>query len=137
MSAPNTNINKQADRHRGPLTGMMFAVVFALVLLGAFLMWTRGEGNDPAGAQAQVDGRTGEVEASDTAEGAPATDTVTNDAAAPAAADAAASEVAPAVEDGTAANTASEGTTENATETAAEPAQPVEGAATTGTTTNP
>lgn len=33
MSAPNTNVKKQASRHRGPLVGIVAAVVVAIVLL--------------------------------------------------------------------------------------------------------
>lgn len=33
MSAPDTNIKKQASRHRGPLIGIVAAVVLAIVLL--------------------------------------------------------------------------------------------------------
>ena len=33
MSAPNTNPDKQASQHRGPLTGMAMMVLFAGVLL--------------------------------------------------------------------------------------------------------
>ncbi|MFT4150653.1 MAG: hypothetical protein QM656_10700 [Paracoccaceae bacterium] len=40
MSAPQTNIETQERRHRGPLIGMAFAV---LVGVGAILFWMFGE----------------------------------------------------------------------------------------------
>ncbi|MBP1804581.1 hypothetical protein [Rubellimicrobium aerolatum] len=69
MSAPNTNIDKQAHRHRGPLRGMFAVVLFALILLGLLAFWAFGRGGDPEGAAAQVNDATGAVEpaAADTA----------------------------------------------------------------------
>lgn len=40
MSAPNTNIDHQRRRHRGPLIGITLAVVFVLVLFG---LWLTGQ----------------------------------------------------------------------------------------------
>lgn len=46
MSAPNTNIERQRRRHRGPLIGMTLAVIFVLAL---FAMWLTGQiGSTPA-----------------------------------------------------------------------------------------
>lgn len=59
MSAPDTNIDKQADNHKGPLTGMKAVLAFVGVLLVAFIVWTVANGNDPQGAAVQIDGRTG------------------------------------------------------------------------------
>lgn len=59
MSAPQTNIEKQHRRHRGPIIGMIFAVI--AVGLG-YLWWVTyevAESNPPEGAQTQIDGRTG------------------------------------------------------------------------------
>ena len=44
MSAPQTNIEKQQRRHRGPLIGM--AVVVALVAIG-FVWWLGIESGNP------------------------------------------------------------------------------------------
>ena len=63
MSAPDTNTQKQAEKHRGPLTGMMAVVLFALVLLAVTGIVLVNRGGAPEGAAAQVDGRTGEVDA--------------------------------------------------------------------------
>lgn len=59
MSAPNTDVEKQEKKHSTPLIGMAAVVLFALLLLGGLMMWTSGNGNDPEGAETQVDGRTG------------------------------------------------------------------------------
>lgn len=45
MSAPETNVDKQVRRHRGPLYGMVFVAVLVAVLFGAFMMWTVDEDN--------------------------------------------------------------------------------------------
>ena len=60
MSASETNTEKQRKRHRGPLIGIVAAIVFALVLLAILAIWVLGAGVDPD-AEAVVDGRTGEV----------------------------------------------------------------------------
>lgn len=60
MSAPQTNIEKQKRRHRGPLIGMI--VVVLAVGLG-YLWWVGyevAESDPPQGSQTQIDGRTGE-----------------------------------------------------------------------------
>lgn len=59
MSAPNTNIEKQAKNHKGPLGGIKAVLFFAGVLLVGFIVWTVANGNDPKGAAVQIDGRTG------------------------------------------------------------------------------
>ena len=64
MSAPKTNIEKQKKRHRGVLRGMAAMVIFAVVLLGGLLFFVAYYGNDPQGAETQIDGRTG-VETTD------------------------------------------------------------------------
>lgn len=48
MSAPETNIDKQVRRHRGPLYGMVFVAVLAAVLCGALIMWTPGNEDTPS-----------------------------------------------------------------------------------------
>lgn len=54
MSAPHTDLDKQAKRHRGPLRGMFAVVLFALVLLAILGFWAFGRGGDPQGAATQV-----------------------------------------------------------------------------------
>ncbi len=60
MSAPDTNLEKQKRRHRGPLIGMALGVLF----VGVIFLWMTGvvafEGQTPQGAETQIDGRTGE-----------------------------------------------------------------------------
>lgn len=48
MSASNTNVKKQAKRHRGPLFGIAMAVAWALVLFVGFMIWTAYQGDNPA-----------------------------------------------------------------------------------------
>lgn len=64
MSAPTTNIDKQATRHRAPIWGILFAAAFG-ALMGAAITWTATSGDDPEGAAVQVDGRTGAEVAGD------------------------------------------------------------------------
>jgi hypothetical protein len=56
MSAPQTNINKQKRRHRGPLVGMAVVLTF----VGLLLFWWLGEeasqNNVNPGAQALPEG---------------------------------------------------------------------------------
>lgn len=61
MSAPKTDLEKQEKRHRGPLTGIVGVVVFALVLLLLFVGYVVWQGDSPEGAEQQIDGRTGEI----------------------------------------------------------------------------
>ena len=65
MSAPDTNVKKQEKEHKGPLMGMGAAIIWAVVLLAALMAWIVFNGNDPEGAETQIDGRTGQVEAPD------------------------------------------------------------------------
>lgn len=65
MSAPDTNVEKQAKRHKPSLVGIGAAVIFALVLLFALITFVVGTGNTPEGADVQIDGRTGEEVATD------------------------------------------------------------------------
>lgn len=66
MSAPKTDLDKQQKRHRGPLRGMAFIVIFALVLLAALMTWISSDGGTPEGADVQIDGRTGAAEPAST-----------------------------------------------------------------------
>lgn len=47
MSASETNIEKQAKRHRGPLAGIAFALLWAGVLFAGFMIWTAYQGDNP------------------------------------------------------------------------------------------
>ena len=59
MSAPDTDLEKQEKRHKGPLVGMGLAVIAALLLLFVFVSYLVSEGGEPQGAETQIDGRTG------------------------------------------------------------------------------
>ena len=60
MSPPDTTIEKQKRRHRGPLWGIGLAVVFAFGLFVWWITYVAEEGNEPEGADVQIDGATGE-----------------------------------------------------------------------------
>ena len=47
MSAPDTNVDTQAKRHRGPIVGIVTVLTFAAVLFVAFLAWSA----DPVGEE--------------------------------------------------------------------------------------
>lgn len=78
MSAPNTNIKKQEKRHAPSLFGIGIAVAFAAILLAVFVMFIVGRGEDPEGADVQIDSRTGDTVSGDDGvsiePGAPAVD---------------------------------------------------------------
>ncbi len=59
MSAPQTNIEKQKRKHKGPLIGMAIGVVFAVGMLALLIGYTADEAGAPDGAEIQIDGRTG------------------------------------------------------------------------------
>ena len=67
MSAPNTNIETQKERHQGPLIGMRAAIIWAGVLLALLVVWTVYNGNTPeeTGAQVEVAPGQGAVVAND------------------------------------------------------------------------
>lgn len=57
MSAPNTNIETQEHEHKTPLFGIKAAMVYAAVLLAAFLVWVfymGGEETSMTPAQSSV-----------------------------------------------------------------------------------
>ncbi len=62
MSAPDTNLNKQTRRHRGPLIGMAIVVVFAIGYGAYYLGNLAADGNNPDNPDVIIDGRTGEAE---------------------------------------------------------------------------
>lgn len=50
MSSPETNIEQQTRRHRGPLAGIAIALACVGVLFVGYLFWTAdeiGEGDEP------------------------------------------------------------------------------------------
>lgn len=60
MSAPQTDPEKQAHRHKTPLVGMGAAVGIAIVLLVVLMIWMAGSSDEPEGADQQIEG-TGEI----------------------------------------------------------------------------
>lgn len=62
MSAPNTNPDKQARVHRGPLTGIGMVLLFVAIIVIATVVFMSGRSGGPEGAASQVDGRTGATE---------------------------------------------------------------------------
>jgi hypothetical protein len=52
MSAPNTDPEKQKERHRAPLLGMRGVVLWALVLLVLLIVFLTVRGNDPGDGEA-------------------------------------------------------------------------------------
>ena len=47
MSASDTDLEKQKKHHKGPLTGIAMAVVFAVTLLAGLMIWTAYQGGNP------------------------------------------------------------------------------------------
>ncbi len=47
MSASSTNIEKQKKRHRGPLIGIAFVLIWAAVLFAGFMIWTAYQADNP------------------------------------------------------------------------------------------
>ena len=99
MSAPNTNIEKQKKRHKGPLGGIWFGLAFVAVLLVVWLgyVFVSADDDEPAAATTEPAAVT-ETEAGTDA--AP-TQTETGNEAAPLEADpgTSESETAPAAND--------------------------------------
>ncbi|MFA5581667.1 MAG: hypothetical protein WDA25_06915 [Paracoccaceae bacterium] len=71
MSSPKTDIRTQRRRHRGPLIGMAVVVLFGVLLIVYWLFEEAAEADPPAGAEVQIDGRTGEPEAETPMQGVP------------------------------------------------------------------
>ena len=61
MSAPDTNIERQASNHRFPIWGIMVAVAFGAAM-GAAITFAATNADGPVGADTQIDGRTGAAE---------------------------------------------------------------------------
>lgn len=66
MSAPQTNIEKQKRRHKGPLIGMALVVVFAVGLIVYWLL------EEAANGQSPLDPEPGEATSAPPETGAPA-----------------------------------------------------------------
>jgi len=67
MSAPDTDLEKQAKRHRGPIVGITFGLVFVVIVaLGAFV-WP----GIPLDQQAAPDGAPTETTDGDAVSGGP------------------------------------------------------------------
>ena len=60
MSSPQTNLETQKRRHKGPLIGIAVVLAFALVLLFLLITYVSDKGGVPEGAETQIDGRTGD-----------------------------------------------------------------------------
>ncbi len=60
MSAPQTNLETQERRHRGPIYGIIAVVAFALLLLFWLLMDTADNGTPADNNAAEIDDRTGD-----------------------------------------------------------------------------
>ncbi len=59
MSAPNTNVETQAKRHRGALYGIFGAILIVAALFAYYLGYLAAEGETPDNAEIKIDGRTG------------------------------------------------------------------------------
>lgn len=64
MSQPEPDLERQKRRHAGPLIGIAAVLIFVAVILTWMFGETATEGQPPAGAETQIDGRTGEEEPS-------------------------------------------------------------------------
>lgn len=51
MTAPDTNVEKQTRRHKGPLAGMPLAIAIAAAVFVGFLAWSAFTGAETSGAQ--------------------------------------------------------------------------------------
>lgn len=60
MSAPTTNIEQQASKHRFPIGGIIAAVAFGAAM-GAAITFVATDDAGPQGSGEQIDGRTGAV----------------------------------------------------------------------------
>ena len=55
MSAPETNVKRQARRHRPPLIGIGLVLAFAAVAMFIWLAWEASEGNTPGEDSVVID----------------------------------------------------------------------------------
>ncbi|MGR3463355.1 hypothetical protein [Limimaricola sp.] len=65
MSAPQTDVEKQEKRHKGPLTGMAVVAVFGVLLILFLLFIGFGQGNEPEAESTVEAVGSDEVEATD------------------------------------------------------------------------
>ncbi len=61
MSAPNTNLEKEEKRHKGPLIGMALAAVFGVGLILVLTFMQSADGNEPDEAP-KLETTTGDIE---------------------------------------------------------------------------
>lgn len=47
MSSTDTDIEKQAKRHRGPLFGISMVLLFAALLFAGLMIWTAYQADNP------------------------------------------------------------------------------------------
>ncbi|WP_136683713.1 hypothetical protein [Falsirhodobacter xinxiangensis] len=62
MSQPESDLDRQKRRHAGPLIGITAVLIFVAIILTWWFGQEATEGNAPAGAETQIDGRTGAEE---------------------------------------------------------------------------
>jgi len=62
MSAPDTDVEKQSKRHRPALIGIVAAAVFGVLMMIVLTLFVFARGDEPEGADVQIDGRTGIAE---------------------------------------------------------------------------
>lgn len=67
MSNPEPSLDRSRRRHAGPLVGITLVVILAIAGLFWWLSYEAAEAPAPEGAEAQVDGRTGEESDADPA----------------------------------------------------------------------
>jgi len=61
MSAPDTNVDKQAKKHKTPLVGIAAVVIYAGALLLGLMFWLSANGNEPGEADEGVTTETPEA----------------------------------------------------------------------------
>lgn len=61
MSAPDTNLTKEEQRHKPALMGIKGALAVVALLFVGWIVWVFAAADTTPGAETQVDGRTGEV----------------------------------------------------------------------------
>jgi hypothetical protein len=60
MSAPDTDVEKQKQRHRPALLGIGGVMLFGGALLVGLIVWVVAQGQEPVEPEVRIDGRTGE-----------------------------------------------------------------------------
>jgi hypothetical protein len=54
MSPPDTNLETEKKRHKPALRGIGFSILWGFVLLAIFIVWIILSGDEPEGADTQV-----------------------------------------------------------------------------------